>query len=80
MLFTCLASSHDVQFHNCANILRQVQSLQNKTLPYLVARDQYFSKEMHNHLLLHIPDIDINVSRKYNENKLTYLIKKYILY
>lgn len=72
MLFTCPASSHDVQFHNCASIQRQVQFLRNKTLPYLVVRDQYFSKEMHNHHLQHILNIDIDVSRKHNKNKLKY--------
>lgn len=68
MLNTCQALSHDAQSHNYGGIQLQVQFPQNKTLPYLVVKDQYFSEEMHNHLLPHIPLQDKDVS-KHNNNR-----------
>lgn len=63
MLNTCQVLSHDAQSHNYGGIQLQVQFPQNKTLPYLVVKDQYFSEEMHNHLLPHIPLQDKDVSK-----------------
>lgn len=64
MLCTCQVLSHDALCHNYEDIQRQVQFQQNKILPYLEVKDQYFLKVMHNHLLQHIPLQDKDVSRK----------------